>query len=311
VSFGMGIGVIILILLAAGLIAILYGVTKSVLVVGVLGFVIGIGSYVAFIYVSSWTALATISVLTREEKLGVGATFEKVRPMVWGYFWMSFLAGLFMIGLMPWGILSFGVVFILWALWSSFLPFVYLKFQKKGLQSLWISRQMFRQNPWGIFGRLFLINFAVFAVSFLISLSGGSGKNNITSGFSILFSAVTAPLALSFSYEMFLNLEYPKEEVKTPTVWVVFSVLGFVLTILLVVLGVYLTYSRIFTNFGMKDLQNLQNLNQTEMQKQLQNLKPEEQEFLNKMKEITPGAGGYGFPTSVPTVGSSSGTMGY
>jgi hypothetical protein len=313
-SFGMGIGVLVLILLAAGLIAILYGVTKSVLVVGVLGLAIGIGSYVALIYVSSWIALATISVMTSEEKLGVGATFSKVKPLIWGYFWMSFLSGLFMLGLMPWGVLSLGVVFVLWALWSSFMSFVYLKFQKKGLQNLWISRQMFRQNPWGIFGRSALLMVAIWAISIAINLVFGSmGKNGsmASSGISMIFSILYAPFAMSFSYEMFLNLEEPKEEVKTPSVWVMFSVLGWVLSILAFVgtIGLLVSQAPVLMQKA-NEMKNLKNVNQLQMDEQFKNLKPEEQEFLNKMKEIAPTVR-YALPTSVPTVGSSSGTMGY
>jgi hypothetical protein len=303
-SFGMIIGAFLLLLVLGSLVMIASGIAKSMLAAVVLGIIIGIGFYIGFIYISSWIVLATIEVLISEEKLGVGATFAKVKPMVWGYFWMSFLAGLFMMGLMPWGILSLGVIFVLWALWSSFMAFAYLKFQKKGLQSLWISRQMFRQNPWGIFGRSLLLTVAIWAISIAINLVFGSmGKNGsmASSGISMIFSLLYAPFAMSFSYEMFSNLEAPKEEVKTPTVWVVFSVLGWALTILLVVLGIYLTYSRIFTNFGMKDLQYLREIDQTRLQEQL-----------NKAQELQQNSNNqFNYPTMVPTFGSSSGTMGY
>jgi hypothetical protein len=303
-SFGIGIGVLVLILLAAGLIAILYGVTKSVLLVGVLGLVIGIGSYVALIYVSSWIALATISVLIDEEKLGVGATFAKVKPLVWGYFWMSLVIGLFIGGFAIFGFLTLFVLFILWAFWSSFAPFVYLTQKRKGLDNLWVSKQMIEQRALGIFGRMLLVNM-VYLMVYLLIVFGM--KNMAGSGLSTLISVFATPFIFCFEYEMFKNLEVPTE-VKKQNGWVIVSIIGYVLMLVIFVLFGALIFSQL-GNFMQKanEMKNLKNVNQLQMDEQFKNLKPEEQEFLNRMKEIAPTVR-YALPTSVPTVGSSSGT---
>lgn len=242
-SFALGAAIVVGLLLFLGLIAVLYVVTKSVLLVSVLGILVTIGFYVALIYVCSWISLATVSVIINEEKMGAGEIFHKVKPRVWGYFWMNLLAFLFMLGLLPFGILSFSIVFILWSLWSSFMTFVYLTQKKKGLQNLWIAREMFRQKAWGIFGRMLLVGFAVFAISFLLSFSM---KNSAGAGLSMLFSLVATPFALSFNFEMFKLLKVPTG-VKTPTLWVVFSVIGWVLTVVLTVGIVALVISQFGT----------------------------------------------------------------
>lgn len=226
-SFAFVLGLMVLLLLAIGLVAVIYGITKSALLVVLFSIILMIAFYVALIFVTSWIGLATISVLIDDKKLGVGETFSKVKPLVWGYFWMNLVVSFFLLGLMPFAFLSFFIVLVLWLFWSSFLSFAYLKFQKRGLQSLWISRQMFLTRGWGIFGRMVLVNLAVLALSFLISFSL---RNAAGRGLSFLFSVVTGPFLISFEYEMFRNLEKPKE-VKKPTVWFVLSLVGWVLMI--------------------------------------------------------------------------------
>lgn len=226
-SFAFVLGVMVILLLAIGLIAVIYGITKSALLVVLLSIVLTIAFYVALIFVTSWISLATISVLIDDKKLGVGETFSKVKPLVWGYFWMNLLVSLFFFGLLPWGILSLSAVLILWAFWASFVAFAYLKFQKRGLQSLWISRQMFLARGWGIFGRMVIVNLAVFAIGFLFSFSL---RNAAGRGLSFLCSIVTGPFLISFQYEMFKNLNEPKQ-VKKPTVWFVLSLVGWILMI--------------------------------------------------------------------------------
>lgn len=242
----MGLGLMIVLCLAVLLGVLIFGLTKSILLIVLLGIILTIAFYVAFIFVTSWIGLATVSVLISDEKLGAIETFKKVKPLVWGYFWMNIVVSFFMFGLLPLGALSLGVIFVLWALWSSFLPFVYLKTQKKGLENLWISREMFRQRPWGLFGRLMLINLAVFAISFFISYSG---KNATTSGLSFLFSILSAPFVLSFEYEMFQNLKEVKEA-KKPNVWFVLSVIGCVLMILAFVAAIVLITQAAMNSFN-------------------------------------------------------------
>lgn len=267
VSFGIGILIILLSLLAVGVAVLLYVLTKSVVLTVFFGIFATIVFYFALVFSTSWISLATVSVLVSEEKLGAFDTLKKVKPLVWGYFWMSVLIGLFFVGLLPWGVLTLGVVLILWSFWATFATFVYLTTQKKGLQNLWVSRQMFLQRAWGIFGRLLLVNLGFVAINMFLSMGGG--KNGLSSGLSFLFGILASPFLVSFSYEIFKNLDVPNE-VKKPRVWVVFSVLGWILTVLLFVGLIFLAASQgpaLFQKLG--GFKNVNKFNQKEFQRQM------------------------------------------
>ncbi len=235
VSFGIGILTFLAILLIAGLLFLVFTITQSPIITAILGVVAGLGAIIGLMYVSTWISLTTILVLISDEKLGIGETFKQTQPKVWQYLWVNLLIFLFMLGIYPISIFTLFIIFILWSVWATFVPFVFLKQNLRGFNNLWMSREMFFQKAWGIFGRSLLVGGAVMTISVLISIGG---KNAASTGLSVLFSVFSAPFMISFTYEMYKNLEVPKE-VKKPKVWFVLSMIGLVLMAICLIFGIF------------------------------------------------------------------------
>ncbi|MDO8497968.1 MAG: hypothetical protein Q7S61_05500 [bacterium] len=225
--------ILFIVVFAAGVILstminILYVRTKSVLLVGILGTPTAIGFFVALIYVSAWSQLAVIHSLMLNEKKDLGALFKEVKPATGGYIWLSIVTTLFMFGLIPWGLMTLFIVLILWAYWSIFSTFVYLEQRRRGLENLWISRQMIDERFIGIAGRMLLIHGSIFFMMIALGWSDNAFLRLLSGIVNILF----VPFSISFSYEIYRLLKIPTE-VKKPTVWIAFSAIGFVLFIVM------------------------------------------------------------------------------
>ncbi len=197
----------------------------------VLGVIVGLGFFAVLIYLGSWIQLATLSIITDEKKVSVNDSLKKTSAIVPGFVLLNALSGLFFFGLLPFGVLSLFVVFILWAIWGSLTGFIYLyQKQPQGLKSLWLSRQMVGQNFWGVVGRLLLMGGVIYLIIFLFTLS----KNSLLSSLVPIVSLVSTPFIIAFLYEIYKNLTVPKVSV-TPKVWVTLSVIGWVLMIVVLV----------------------------------------------------------------------------
>ncbi len=257
--------------------------------------------WLILIYVGNWIQLATVKVLIADKPIGAGQAFRQTRSAVLSYFWFGLLSGLFFLGLVPLGFITLFYIFILWGVWGSFSTFVFLQLEKRGLNVLWTSKQMVDQKFWGIVGRSLLIGFGVMMISFLIGFSGGK-NGGWTTGLSTLLSVFTTPFVLCFSYEMFRNLETPKE-VKKPKVWIVLSVIGIVVFVFLMVMLVKVIPEKF--GAGLNSLNLLEQQQKARQMRDLNNLQNSPwQEELKKFEE--------GFPTipPIPTFPSQSGSQG-
>jgi len=243
-SFGFG-------LLAVGIVLVaflLVGITAAFKIPALtvtLGILLGIIALLFFVYVGSWLQLAVVAVLIQEEPLGALETVRKVRPLVWGFVWLNLISAVFYLGLLPLGIVSLSVVLLLWAFWGSFSSLVYLRYRKKGLQNVWASRYLIRQRFWGILGRVAIVYTGAFVVSLGLSQIGSEGVSNLPS---LLVNLLVTPFAISLKYEMF-SLLTPPTEVKTPKVWLGLSILGWVLTIIVLVAS-FSALANLINNFN-------------------------------------------------------------
>lgn len=206
----------------------IYAVTASYAITMTSAVISGVLFFVGFIYVSCWGQLAMVDIMITDTKTGVIESFKKVRPLIWGFLGYSIMAGLFMFGLMPLGVLSVGIILILWSIWSIFGAFVYLEYKKKGLENLWMSRDIINQNFWGIFGRLALVYFGFIVLVLLISsFAQEAAWVNAANG---ILSVVISPFLISYFYEIYRNIKHPKTAQK-PIVWITLSILGWIIMI--------------------------------------------------------------------------------
>lgn len=234
-SAAIGCGGVLALLVLGVPVALLVSVTKFSAVAIFTGALLAIGALIALAYLGAWTSLTVVQTLIREEKIGLIETFKEVRPLVWGFVWYQALAGLFLIGILPWGLLTFFIIPILWMIWSSFAAFVYLQKRKSGLENLWVSKALVSQRLWGIVGREALVFLTIFVIGALLS------SQPVLATIWGLAQIFTTPFLIGFSFEMYRLLpEPPPEKIKTPSGWVVLSALGWVLAIGLIVLLVSL-----------------------------------------------------------------------
>jgi hypothetical protein len=188
----------------------------------------GLAFVIGFLYVSSWSTLAMTTIIVNSTKIGVIEAFKKVKPLVPQFIGIHILTMLFFLGLFPVSIVLIFVPMVLWAIWGGFMVFVFLDKKKSGLSNLWVSKAMVSQNFWGIVGRFMLLYVAIFFFSFLV-MSSRSGV--IFFIWQIINMLIIGPFLMSYIYEMYTQLDKPNDAPR-PTIWIVVSVIGFVLMIL-------------------------------------------------------------------------------
>jgi len=204
-------------------------ISKTSILTGILFSILAVLGVISFMYVLALTQLAIVKVLIQKKKRSILQTYAAVKDDVWGYVWLSIAILIFTIGLIPFGLFSIGVIFILWSLWGCFVPFVYLMQKKSGLDNLWVSYSMFNQKFWAIFARIVVIYVGFMLVAILL----GSTENEVLSVVQFIISLLFGPFAVSYLFEMYSLLKVPKK-VERPKIWVGLSVVGYILILLFV-----------------------------------------------------------------------------
>ena len=192
---------------------------------------------VVVMYIASWGQLAVVTTIINKTKISATDTFKLVKPRVWGMIWLNIGFGLFFIGLMPFGILTLGVLFVVWSAWSSMYVFVYLQQNRTGLDNAWVSKQMVQPNFWKVLSRMAVLYGLFYIIFFALS----SLDNNVSGLLSMVISLFFTPFAMSYSFEIYNLLTVPTT-VQRPTLWIFLSIGGFVL----IVLGMVLMGGAIF-----------------------------------------------------------------
>jgi hypothetical protein len=298
-SFLIGLGVGAAIALLVGLNAVVWFGSKSVPVSAITSLISGVAALLGLIYVGSWTSLAITASIISPQKMGVTEYFKSVKPFVWDYYWVSLLTGLFMLGLLPFGLLSFFIIYILWSIWGAFLVFVFLDRKEKGLQNLFISKAIVSTKFWGVVLRILILYVAYYAIVYGITLAQTSSQeaSGVLGILSFIISIIAGPFIISYLYELYRNLPEPTQ-VGSNTVWKILSIVGGVIMVLSLFFG-----SMALAKNGpelLEQLQNSQSLEQKMLQ-QIENPKQGEmtdeeyqqfeQEMNTLMKDLDSGSG--------------------
>lgn len=200
-----------------------YSLTNSFILGIILGAVFLVFFLAVWFYIGSWLQLTLVQIIIQDQKKGAIETLKETKPLAWEYFKFNLLVALFIWGLFVFGLLSLGIIFVLWAFWSMFIAFAYLRQRKKGLDNLWVSKQMIGQKFWGIVWRMMLINIAI------LLLQVGVGFDDRYGGIvATVISLLSGPFVIAYTYEMYKNLQVP-EAVKKPKIWIILSVIGWIL----------------------------------------------------------------------------------
>ncbi|MFS8158977.1 MAG: hypothetical protein ACMG6E_01965 [Candidatus Roizmanbacteria bacterium] len=182
-------------------------------------------------YVMTWFQLVMVDVIINKANHGVKASFASMKHHVIDFFKYNILATIFMIGLFPFGIFTFFAIMILWLFWSSFSAFIFLEQKKRGLEVLWASKVMISQKFWEIALRFVAVTGIIWMISYILSSSNNAGLHLIL----FIFDILIAPFMLSYSYEIYKQLDEPKK-ISEPKLWVGLSVIGW---ILILAIGLY------------------------------------------------------------------------
>lgn len=231
-SFGLGLLLLLGLLLIGGFFYLLYFLTKSA-VVGILLIILFIILlFIVVYFFSFWVQLVLTQIIIQRTNVGIIETFRNTRPLVKRYIWVMVLFSFFLIGLLPFWLLSGGIVLVLWLYWASFITFVFLDKDKKGLENLWYSKALIKQNFWAIAWRMLFVQFAFFFLNVLFI----NFNDKISSFAAVAISVISAPFTTSFSYEIYRILPEPAK-VKKSKIWGALSLIGLVLLMIALVLS--------------------------------------------------------------------------
>lgn len=225
------IGLFLAIGLVVGINVLVAMATQSETVSITLGIISGIAAVGGLIFVGCWTSLAYLYALIAPNKIGVMEVYKTVKPLVWPYFKVSIITTIFMVGLLPFGIITIGILLLLWGIWGMFMLFVFLDKKETGLQNLFISKEIVSSNFWGIVFRAIMIYGAYMVILFLLGVASGNENSSGIGAILITILGIFAgPFITSYFYEMYKRIPSPKE-VSSNTFWVILSVVGWILSI--------------------------------------------------------------------------------
>ncbi len=189
----------------------------------------GIVVFLFYIYMASWVSLSYIRILIRDDpQVGIWQNMTDIRPRVMAYFILTLLMVLFVLGF---SYLLF-IPAIVWSIWGVFTLFIFLEDGGRGLLPLWKSRQLVKGYFWAVVGRLLLFGIASWALVVIFSL------NRYTSVISFVLSLVVIqPLQIAFNYQIYLVLKKinPIKDKPTGGMWPYLSILGWILSIILII----------------------------------------------------------------------------
>ncbi len=226
-----GIGTAVLV----GIGILLFFVTKSAVIsIAVIGLAAVI-SFTLTLYMFSWIHLAYIQAAIRPTRAGPITLLKETHVLVWQYVVLSLLMVVFFVGLLPFGMLSLGIIFVLWGVWAVFVPFVFIRYRPKGLGALWISRNIAGQRFWSTLLRLLALNAVIIAIHMAVAFLLAQINEGLSGYVFSIIAPLTTFFSLCFLYEMFQALPQPSDTNK-PKIWIGLAALGFFMTIASVIL---------------------------------------------------------------------------
>ena len=218
--------------LLGGAVFLLWIGTKSGVIAGIFGGLALIASIAAFIYIQSWINLTVIYTIIAEPKVSVTDAFKKMRPLVLGYVWVSIVNFLLLFGLLPFGILTLFILFLVWVIWSMFTVYVYIEHKMRGLDNIFMSKAIISNWFWGFVFRIAIIYALYFFIIFIIQAIGRESQA-LQGIIYMIFSFFAGPFMISYLYEIYHNLKYPKD-VGSKQIWIILSAIGWGIMILAV-----------------------------------------------------------------------------
>ncbi len=235
----------------------------------ILAFIVGLMLFFALVvitvYVSSLFQIVSVKTVITNQP--IADSIKSSWPLLYPYLVLTLWQSLFLFGLVPISLFTFFIIYLVWSFLFSFTTFILISTPKRGMEVLWISKDMILSRFWDIVGRYILVTLVVGAltgvatalIGFILSLFGigllssiNSGDANatqssltiaqtlismFTNSIGYIAPLVVAPFYISFLYEMYLLLPLTTAP-KVPRIWIAIAAIS-VISIFVVFMYVY------------------------------------------------------------------------
>lgn len=202
------------------------------------------------VFILFWSFVALLfAIKEREERIGVFESYKKSFPKLLSFIWISILVASITSG----GLLLLIIPGIVFAVWFSLAIYVLVSEDLKGMKALFRSKQLVQGYWWKVFWRFFFI----YLIASLI-LSTPSIFQHLKIPFVIVFDILLYPLVIPFlivfGFLLYENLRQIKEgtvfeepKIGTKIVFLLIAILGFLVPVLLVLVSIIFSLSRLRT----------------------------------------------------------------
>lgn len=191
---------------------------------------------------------ALLEYISSGQKISVSQTFKQSKPKIWPFVWTGFLSGLIALG----GFSLLIIPGIYLSVCFSFSQYLVISEKKSGVQALWESTKLIKNQWFAVFLRIAIYTLGIWA---LVSIVGWLDKATNTQGYlaNIMTFVISffSPLFMLYFYQIYKNLRSinKSENIKVPAkikVWYTsLAIIGTVAIVVLVVVSKILTSNTI------------------------------------------------------------------
>jgi len=154
-----------------------------------------------------WPQVALLyAIKEREERIGIKTAFTKSWPKIISYWWVSTLIIFIPLG----GFLLLVIPGIIFAVWFSLALYILVSEERKGMDTLFRSKQLVKGNWWQVFLRFLILGLIVIGIAFPIALVAEVLKIPLIDS---IVSLLLRPLFLILGFLIYEDLKRLKSEI--------------------------------------------------------------------------------------------------
>lgn len=221
-------------------------------VLAALAIIVPVVTIVGAIYRNILGSIALVKAIT-DSKKDRKTTIAESKALIFPYMRFITVLSLLNVGFIVFIPVTLFTILFYMQIWSQFALFSFVSDDQKGTYNLWKALGILRANFWTVTGHALLIQIAtlLFAnIGNLLSALIKSTDSNVTAALASLQFLITIASFLisvfvtAYMYGLYARVTHP-QEVKTPKVWVTFSIIGWIILIVLAAIGINYVVSQI------------------------------------------------------------------
>lgn len=188
-----------------------------------------------------WAEVSLLyAIKEREAKIGVKESFKKGWLKIIPFVWISLLAGLITLG----GFFLLIIPGIIFAVWFVLSTYVLVSEDLRGMNALLRSKQLVKENWWGVFWRFLAIGSIGIVIDLIISAIAQFLSPLLGNIINSIFNLFFIPFALTFGFLIYENLKHQKEGIafelpkrKTKLSFILIGIVGILLISAILILS--------------------------------------------------------------------------